>query len=229
MIKIAVCDDDPLDMEDIRELINTYNSDKTYAVNSYSDSQQFLSVCTSTSFDIVLLDIEMAAPTGYELGRILKARENPPVIIFITKSSKYVLKGYGIAFRYLMKPVQYAEFAEAMDAAVEEINSNRLSFTCENGMLNVPMKDILYIESYGHSVTIHTTSCDYSMRYSLAEIAGELPRSTFVSPHKGYLVNLRHIQYASSAEIRLTGGTSLPVSRRKRTEFNTALNNYLGR
>ena len=68
MIKIAVCDDDPLDMEDIRELINTYNSDKTYAVNSYSDSQQFLSVCTSTSFDIVLLDIEMAAPTGYELA-----------------------------------------------------------------------------------------------------------------------------------------------------------------
>ena len=229
MIRIAICDDDPLDIEEIRSLISIYNADHTYAVNSYSDSQQFLSVCSATSFDIVLLDIEMAVPTGYDLGRILKARDNPPVIIFITKSSKYVLKGYGIAFRYLMKPVLYADLSEAMDAAVAEVTANRLSLICDNGMLSILIKDILFIESYGHDISIHTFSRKYTLRQSISDIAEGLPRSTFISPHKGYIVNLRHIRFASSSEIKLSDGTSIPVSRRKRTEFNTALNNYLGR
>lgn len=229
MIRVAICDDDSKDLETLHSLIRKYDSQNTFVVHSFSDSEQFQATWDTVSYDIVLLDIEMKAPTGYELGKRLKELNAPSVIIFVTKSGKYVLKGYGIAFRYLMKPVQYDEFSMAMDAAIAEVSSGRLSFSNNDGMTCIPINDILYVESYRHTVTVHTLSNVYELRQTLASIAGSLPRTMFISPHKGYLVNLRHIYFASSTEIKLSNGVVIPISRRKRLEFNTALNNYLGR
>ena len=44
-----------------------------------------------------------------------------------------------------------------------------------------------------------------------------------------YLVNMEHILYTSSDEIMRSNGAKLPISRRKRQEFNQAFNTYLGR
>jgi len=50
-----------------------------------------------------------------------------------------------------------------------------------------------------------------------------------VSPHKSYLVNMEHIVYATGTAVFLSSGHQLPISRRKRQEFNQNFNAYLGR
>ena len=57
----------------------------------------------------------------------------------------------------------------------------------------------------------------------------KMGKRCFVSPHKSYLVNMEHIVYATGTAVFLSSGHQLPISRRKRQEFNQIFNAYLGR
>ena len=116
---IAVCDDESNELNFIMNYIAQYNHE--WAPIPFSSARDLLHAAESTHFDFILLDIEMAAPTGFEAAKQLVATQEPrPLITFITKSNAYSIKGYGIAFRYLVKPVIWDDFVLAMDAAVDE-------------------------------------------------------------------------------------------------------------
>lgn len=88
---------------------------------------------------------------------------------------------------------------------------------------------IYYIESYGHTILVHSKGKDFQLRMNIQDAAKQLPKRCFTAPHRCYLVNMEHILYTSSDEIMLCNGAKLPISRRKRQEFNQAFNTYLGR
>ena len=56
------------------------------------------------SFDLLLLDIEMPS-NGFQLAQSLIQMEKHPLVVFVTKRHEYAVQGYGIAFRYLVKPL----------------------------------------------------------------------------------------------------------------------------
>ena len=176
------------------------------------------------------LDIEMTAPTGFEAAKQLVATQNPrPLIIFITKSNAYTIKGYGVAFRYLVKPIAWDDFALALDAALDELSANRFSFSYNNDLVSIPLQSIYYIESFAHVAVIHTANDEFHIRATLSEVKQNLPLSRFTAPHKSYLVNMSHINTVLSDDIILTNGDRIPISRRKRQEFNADFCRFLGR
>ena len=89
--------------------------------------------------------------------------------------------------------------------------------------------DIYYLESHGHKVLIHCKGQDLTLRMTIPEALEQLPKRCFASPHKSYLVNMEHIVYATGTTVILSSGNQLPISRRKRQEFNQNFNAYLGR
>lgn len=117
-LRVAVCDDDPLDLRQTLDMIQQYDNNKSLEVVSYVRASDLLKPSAMNTFDIVLLDIEMEMPNGYEVAKQLVMAQYPPVIIFVTKSSAYSLKGYGIALRYLQKPLNRTIFDEALDASI---------------------------------------------------------------------------------------------------------------
>ncbi len=72
------------------------------------------------------MDIEMEAPNGFEAAVRLRAERDGPVIIFTTKTLDYAVRGYGLALRYLPKPIEYAGFAGALSLALRERLGNYL-------------------------------------------------------------------------------------------------------
>lgn len=60
----------------------------------------------------------MTYPNGYEIAKKLKGLKDPPLVIFVTKSSDYTIRGYEVAFRYLKKPISEKSFAHVMDIMV---------------------------------------------------------------------------------------------------------------
>ena len=124
-LRIAVCDDDPIDLDNTISMIEKYDKSKTFDIVSFTHASPLLNTTSVGAFDILLLDIEMKAPNGYDVARQITATASPPVIIFVTKSSAYTLKGYGIALRYLQKPLDEAIFEEALDASVQEATAHR--------------------------------------------------------------------------------------------------------
>ena len=225
-LKIAVCDDEAGDLAQLIALVGEYDTECMLDIQVYSNSAELLQ---AADVDIVLMDIEMPAPNGFEAAKKLKARKDPPVIIFTTKSNAYALKGYGIAIRYLQKPLQEKPFYEAMDAAIGEAIAHRLTFEVNETTYAIRLQEIVYIEIYGHYASIHAGKDAYRIRSSLKEIVAKLPRGSFGIPHKSYVVNLEHVRSATNSEILLDNGTRIPVSRRKAAEFSQVLYRFLGR
>ena len=128
--RIAVCDDEPSELEDIVQSVKRYDAHGDFDIENYTDGAVLLSdlQLKKKSFDLLLLDIEMPS-NGFQIAQTLTQMEKHPLVIFVTKRHEYAVQGYGIAFRYLVKPLDESLFAAAMDAVVQELDSKH--FTVE--------------------------------------------------------------------------------------------------
>lgn len=228
-LRLGICDDEIQDLAQILEMLKRYDEDRHLQITTFLQAKDLLHAAKESCFDITILDIEMEPPTGFDVAKELIAMPNPPIVIFATKSNAYALKGYGVAIRYLQKPVALEEFFEAMDAAVADAKAHRLTFQIDTSLISVHLRDIQYIETFGHYAVVHTAEEAYRFRSSLKEVMARLPKGYFASPHKSYVVNLEHIRSATASEIVLDCGTVVPIGRKRMQEFNDALYRFLGR
>lgn len=229
-MRIAICDDDEKDLQTLKEAVEAFNSNGSFEVCAFMKASDLYQSEKKQSFDIAILDIEMEPPNGYDIAKkLIEEKSKPPIVIFLTNSMAYTLRGYGVAFRYLAKPVNQAQLNDALSAAVSEISAKRFVFSLDGSSHIVEMKDIYYFEVFNHYIVLHTMDQSYTFRATLKEIMLELPAGFFGSPHQSYIINFNHIKTATSKEIHLTNGAIIPVSRRKQQEFDNQLRMYLRR
>ena len=228
-LRIGICDDESEDLVYSLDLVKKYDRAQQFAVSTFLRASDLLDAAKNIPFDIVLLDIEMPSPNGFEAAQQLIKSNEPPSIIFTTKSNAYAVKGYGIAIRYLQKPITYDAISESFDVAIAEANAHRLTIQVDNAIHAIRLRDVQYIEVFGHYAIIHTEKEAFRFRSSLKEIIGRLPRGYFSICHKSYVVNMEHIKSATSTEIVLDSGAVIPIGRTKAQEFNQAFYRFLGR
>lgn len=226
---IAICDDETLDLTNTVEFVKRYDLQNQMHVEAYFRAIDLLEAGKKKHFDIILLDIEMEPPSGFDIAKKFVELDVSPTIIFTTKSKAYSLKGYGIAIRYLQKPLSYDMFCEAMDVALAEATAHRLTIQIDGVLHAIRLRDVQYIEIFGHYATVHTVTDKYRFRTTLRELIGKLPRGYFVPTHKSYIVNLEHVKSATSTNILLDCGSIIPIGRTKSQDFNQALFRFLGR
>ena len=226
---IALCDDEQTDLQALHILLKQYDQKSQFQVSLYTSAAKLIIAAKHISFDIAILDIEMSSPNGYEAALELRKQPAPPLIIFVTNSMEYTIKGYGVAFRYIAKPITLDDLSAALDAAIREIRANRFSFYIDGTAYILHMQEIYYIEVYNHVTTLHTMDGEYSLRKTLKEVLSQLPQGYFGMPHQSYIVNFSHIKTATTQEVTLTNGSRIPVSRRRQNDFARQLHSYLGR
>lgn len=225
---VAICDDDNKDLAMLSSTLQAYNT-SSLEVFPFSDAKSLLNSTSRKLYDIVILDIEMPQINGYDAAKMLISSLQKPLIIFLTNSMAYTLRGYGVAFRYLTKPIDKSQLFAAMDAAIREVKANRFVFTSDGCDHVIHMDEIYYLEIFNHHIILHTMDCEYTFRSTLKEILTQLPCGYFGMPHQSYIINFQHIKTAASKEIHLTNGVSIPVSRRRQKDFDSQLHLYLGR
>lgn len=228
-MRIAICDDDPKDLQAVHTALTQYDAAGNLKIASFTKASELFDANKKTPFDIAILDIEMNAPNGYEIAQQLVTQDAAPIIIFLTNSTAYAIRGYGIVFRYLTKPIVQDTLCKALDAAICEVKANSFVFTADGSSHVVRMKDIYYFEVFNHHTILHTMDREFTFRATLKEIVADLPKGYFGSPHQSYLVNFMHVQTAMAGELHLTNGAVVPISRRRQQEFEDQLHGYLGR
>lgn len=224
-MRIAVCDDERAEQEKIISHIRQYDS--SLPVDCFSAAGELLSA--DCFYDIIFMDIEMPSPNGYEVAKQLMAVEDKPLIIFVTNSGDYTIRGYGVAFRYLRKPVSYEYLAEVLDLALETVRPKKLTVTVGGRTVVLSLRDVYYFEIFSHQLYIHTRDESYTSWSSLGDMMEQLEGGSFAQPHKSYYVNLSHIDYLTKNEIVLTNHARIPLSLRRREEFLAAFKQYLRR
>lgn len=223
-MRIAICDDDGKDLQLMQELLIQCAPD--LSIRSFSSAQALYE--SEDTFDAVLLDIEMEAPNGYEIALRLARQEQHPIILFVTNSAAYAIQGYGLALRYLLKPLTRDVLSEALDAVKAELNRSRLTVSIDGVTHVLQVQQIRFAEVSGHRVSLHTDSGVLTFRATMKDICSLLPGQWFCAPHQSYLVNLLHVRSIGREAVTLDDGTSVPLSRRKQAEFMRSFHTFLG-
>lgn len=228
-MRIAICDDEERDLLEIKEAIRSLDLFRDIEICAFTSASALYNAAKIKNYDIAILDIEMDPPNGYEIATKLVNLDPAPIIIFLTNSMAYTLRGYGVAFRYLTKPIDQSKLESALSAAAKEAASRRFVFTVEGSSHVLRMDDIFYFEVFNHLIILHTMDQAFQFRATLKDILPQLPVGYFGSPHQSYIVNFNHVKTAMSNEIHLTNGEVVPISRRKQRDFENQFCMYLRR
>lgn len=239
MFQIAVCDDEPLLLEEIKkETENCLREQKIFSIISvFTKGENLLyEIEDGASFDLLLLDIELPGLSGMDLARNIRRLLPHSLILFITAHYKYAIDAYELdIFRYIPKNQLRERLPHALVDAVSVLeiqNTESYLISNQNRMERIPLKDVLYIMRDGKNAVFHlrnqqeTSLCEYRIRKTLAEIYGELDREYFLFVDRGCIVNLHHISGIAGAECELIDGTRLPVAQSRMTELKKKLNEF---
>lgn len=224
-MKIAICDDDPKDLDRLITMINRY--DRSLEVVEFYDAVSLLRACREDPFDVLFLDIEMELLDGFTAAQMLTARNKRPLVVFCSNSNEYTIRGYGIAFRYLLKPFTYDEFAEVLRQAIEQLTPKKLIIPAGGKILVIPISEIVCVEVQDHTIILETASRTYEIRGKLKDIEQQLPAASFAKPHNSYIVNLAEINSMTAKQITMSNGRIVPISQRCRKSIETALFQYV--
>ena len=172
---VAVCDDEKSDLDGIVQSVQQYDVQGCFDIETYMDGNELLSELQmqKKSFDLLLLDIEMPS-NGFQLAQSLIQMEKHPLVVFVTKRHEYAVQGYGIAFRYLVKPLDQTLFAAAMDAVLQELNCKHFTIEYDAVTMSLETSDIYFLESHGHKVLIHCKEQDLTLRMSMWKLSGKM-------------------------------------------------------
>lgn len=219
-MRVAVCDDEKHDRQYLVRCLTEYDSLHQMEIKEFADAATFYADHQAERFDLALLDIEMPPPNGYDIAKkIVQTDKYPPLILFVTNSMGYTVAGYGIAFRYLVKPIDPNELNAMLGLAIKQITSDRFIFFCDGMERALYLQDIFYFEKQKHHVLIHTAQTVYKIRDSMQNVIKQIPPGCFAVPHIGYLVNLKSISSLERGLVCLNNQERVPISRRNYLAF----------
>lgn len=173
---------------------------------------------------LALLDIDMPRINGVEIARKLDPDETS--VIFTTAYRDYAIDGFRVrAVDYLLKPVSYEEFLEALsrirphDAAHRHMSEQYISVRSDRRMIRIPATDILCIEGLKDYIKIHLKTADSRTvltLMSMKNVEALLDPCYFMRVHRSYIVRLDRICSFTRNALTLRGDNgkeiTVPVS-----------------
>ena len=194
---------------------------------------------TDQRIDVIFLDISMPKTSGMQLAEALHKLKNPPAVVFVTAYSEYALEAFNVdAVDYLMKPVETDRLNRALDkveaivkpAAASHPTQERIPVEKGGRKVLVPVEQIRYIEAKDDYSCIYTDGDRFLSTISLAKLEQKLTPHGFFRVHRGYIVNLDHVEdveVISSGILQLgikgVEEKKIPVSRRRVVPLKRAL------
>lgn len=230
MLKIAICDDENNQREEIVHMIDrALNLDyKQYKIFEFINGEQLIS--SVLDFHIYFLDIQMHNLTGIEVAKKIRMINESAIVIFITGIKDYVFDAFDVrAFHYILKPVDEKKLKEILYSALAQFEKKD-KFIIAKTMKQtnkIFLKDIIYIESERRKLRVHTINNVIEYYHKLSELEQELCDCNFFRCHKSYIVNLKYVDSYDNAVIILKNLQKIYISKYKLANFSKAFMYYL--
>lgn len=229
MFKIAICDDENLFTEELKELISGYMMEKDliFEIDTYNSGEALVELGVGVvRYTIVFLDINMERIDGIKTAEMIRKVSREVFIVFVTAYVDYSLEGYRLdVVRYLLKGNAnfQSNVNECMDAIIDKMNYSviKRKFDFKEGRKEIMLDRLLYIESNLHRLEFHVMEDDekvYTMYEILNVMDDMLSENGFIRTHQSYLVNVKCIENVVRYKVILTNGVELPIPKVRYTE-----------
>lgn len=230
-MKIAICDDEQIFIDILRAPLDAFFRDKDIAINTYEYTNGFTMLDEYLGYDIIFLDVAMPDIGGIELGKKIREIDKNVIIIYVTSEKERVFESFEVkAFGYIVKPVNILELTSTLNRATSEISSDEDLIAIEvqrKTHVKINKNNILYAETADRMINIYTTDKCYQSSIKLKELEQLLESDLFISPHRSYLINLKHVKEYDRSSITMNNSDKILVSRLKYNEFKKRFLEYL--
>jgi len=216
MINCIIVDDEPL----ARQLIASY-VDQVADMNClgrYSTAMEAFAALHQHHVDVIFLDIEMPGITGLNFIKSLKVCSK---IIFITAYTSYAVDAFEIeATDYLVKPVTFERFLKAIQklnlpnktslVTMQPADITFIFLKVEKKLIKVELAEMMYVESMGDYLKVHTTHQVYIIYMTLNKLESLVPASRFIRIHRSTIINTSFISFIEGNFIMINS-VELPI------------------
>jgi two-component system LytT family response regulator len=237
-----VVDDEPLACDNLRRKLLAL--DAVREVRTTSDPAEAVALLRDQPPDVLFLDVRMPGLSGFDVLAQFPEPTRAFVTVFCTAYDEHAAGAFeAAALDYLVKPVDPARLAAAVarvrrfvGGALPVANEleraraagipwfiERLVVRYHGGARVVELSDVLVLTSEAHHAVAYTTHDEHVLEPSLAALEPQLDPTRFLRCHRASIVQLAHVTAVEADEVTLTGGRTVPLSRRNRSLFMKAL------
>lgn len=224
-IRCVITDDEPIARKGLRGYIEKIEF--LTLTGECENALQLNELLKKERPDLLFMDIEMPYINGIDF---LSDIQNPPKVIITSAYEQYALKGYELNVSdYLLKPISFERFLKAVNKVYELILKEQESlpepylFVKTDKLLKkVIINDILFIESMGNYVLIHTATSKEITYSPLKNLLEFLPDTQFMQVHRSYIVQTNKVQ-AIEGNMLIVDKHKIPVARNLRDDVLNVL------
>ncbi|NQX86201.1 MAG: response regulator transcription factor [Flavobacteriaceae bacterium] len=201
---------------------------------TFSNALEAIPFLQEHTIDLIFLDIHLPKISGLEF---LKTLKDSPQIILTTAFSDYALESYEFnVVDYLLKPISFQRFVQAVTKSNELVTSNatlakkeeelQTAFFIKSGydIFKISSEAILFIKSDADYSEVVTKQKTYLSTDSLKHWLQKLGPH-FYQVHKSYIVNTQHLEKISSNQIHLNTHHIIPIGRAYKSHFTNGFLN----
>lgn len=221
-MKIAVCESDINEADKVSQYIIRFFKGHMIEIElvKFKNGKELVDSFNKVNFQIVFLSVNLIDISGIDIAFKIRERYEDCLIIFITLNLDYMFDGYEVgAVHYLVKPIKYEGVSKALNRCkhIFHVNGKYVNLKINKDIIKVHLKNIMYIEVYGKTVTVHTV-LGYNLRTysSLSEIATYLDSSCFINCNRSYIVNMNYIKEVLKNDFLLQNNEKIPIRKNGR-------------
>ena len=230
MWRCLIIDDEPVAIRIIERYLDDMNQYEVSATFTRSITAMQWLRKHQNEVDLIFLDIKMPELNGLDFFKTLK---HPPEIILITAHRNYAVEAFELqALDYLMKPIPYPRFLQALDlfekrkAADSERTQEQvpefLFVTEDRKKKKIRIKNIRYVESLRDYIRIVTDEGTVITKETTKDFEERLPNEQFLRIHRSFIVQISRITSYSHKQITL-GDEQLPIGRSYKNDVKATL------
>lgn len=242
-ITCAIIDDEPL----ARILLKGYVERTPFLqlTGMYDSAMSAVSELTSNPPNLVFMDIQIPDMDGVKFSRILPSQTK---VIFTTAFNEYAAQAYRVnALDYLVKPINYAEFLESANKALNwfEHQAQTISYQqsasemysrqidthvfikSDYKLVQLALDDILFVEGYKDYLKFYLADGNtITSLLNMKSLEDSLPSKRFLRVHRSYIVQMSKVNYMNKGTIYI-GSHCIPISDGYKDEVNNYVNERL--
>ena len=174
-----------------------------------------LQIVNTQKIDLIFLDIQMPELSGIDFIKAIQSRAD---VILTTAYSEFALESYELnVVDYLLKPVRFPRFLQAVQKAVNEnaeteqtaetavIEDDYIFVKTESKgkLLKITLNEIDYIEGMKNYVAIYSNGKKTLVYTSMKELEERLPHKSFLRVHKSFIIPIAKITGIEGNLLRL--------------------------
>lgn len=230
-MKIAICDNDKLQLESINKYILEYFDNTAEVYMFESDADMIEHIKAGLIINILIMDIELNDNrNGIDCVKVVNSLIPHCKVIFLTGFIEYVSDVYETAHEYyVLKTNSDVDLPRALKKATTSLLTEKTTILVDNknNVALVDTESIKYVERYKRISRIVCDTGVYCSAQKLDELIETLDDNRFVRCHNSFIVNFQNVVSYKNSNFIFKNGEVISVSRSFKKSVDKAFLSYI--